>query len=157
LKGHGRLWTPANGGVFHGGEIRNITKTTSLLWKRRNDDIKKEEDFTSSPLCSRAEVDKVFRIIRDAANDQIPASGPGIVIIYSPQALDWHEFELIAEKRFQGRKKYPALSAVILIQRLFQDGQLCHNSHIVFNPQASTDLKSSAVLKLFSNTKKQEG
>jgi hypothetical protein len=58
---------------------------------------------------------------------------------------------LIAEKRFQGRKKYSTLSAVILVQTLFQDGKICHNSGIVFNPQAAIDINSSAVIELFRN------
>lgn len=116
-----------------------------------NDDIKKEEDFTSSPLSSKSEMDKVFRLIRYAVNKQIPEEGPGVVIVESPHALNWNKFALMAEKRFQGRKKYPALSSVILIQTLFQDGKICHYSSIVFNPWASVDIKSSAVLKLFCN------
>ena len=119
--------------------------STKLL----NDDIKKEEDFTSSPLSSRAEADKVFRVIRVAANDQIPKGGPGIVIVEAPYSLNESEFALMAEKRFQGRKKYPALSAIILIQPLFQDGKIGHNSHIVFNSQASIDIRSSPVIEPF--------
>lgn len=122
---------------------------THFFDKLLNDDIKKEEDFTSSPLFSHAEANKVFRVMRDAANDQIPEGGPGIVIVESPHALNWSEFALMAEKRFQGRKKYPALSAIILIQPLFQDGKICHNSRIVFNPQASIDIHSSPVIELF--------
>ncbi len=129
-----------------------VNKAQSLFFtKLLNDDIKKEEDFTSSPLSSRAEANKVFRVIRDAANDQIPEGGPGIVIVESPHALNWSEFALMAEKRFQGHKKYPALSAVILIQTLFQDGKICHNSRIVFNPQASIDINSSPLIELFRN------
>lgn len=119
--------------------------------KLLNDDIKKEEDFTSSPLSSKSEIDKVFRLIRYAVNNQIPEEGPGVVIVESPHALNLNEFALMAERRFQGRKKYLALSAVILIQTRFHDDKICHNSSIVFNPRASIDIKSSAVLKLFRN------
>jgi hypothetical protein len=129
-----------------------INKSQLLFFtKLLNDDIKKEDDFTSSPLSSRAEANKVFRVIRDAANDQLPEGGPGIVIVESPHALNLSEFAVIAEKRFQGRKKYPALSAVILIQTFFQNSKICHNSRIVFNPQASIDIKSSPVIELFRN------
>jgi hypothetical protein len=117
--------------------------------KLLNDDIKKEEDFASSPLSSKSESDKVFRLIRDAVNNQIPEEGPGVVIVESPHALNWNEFALMAEKRFQGHKKYPALSAVILIHTLFQEGNICHSGGIVFNPRESIDMKSAAVLKFF--------
>jgi hypothetical protein len=119
--------------------------------KLLSDDIRKEEDFTSSPLSSKSEVDKVFRLIRYAVNNQIPEEGPGVVIVESPYALNWNEFALMAEKRFQGRKKYPALSAIILIQPLFQDGKICHNSRIVFNPQASIDIHSLPVMEVLNN------
>lgn len=93
----------------------------------------------------------MFRLIRYAVNNQIPKEGSGVVIVESPHALNWNEFASMAEKRFQGRKKYPALSAVILIQTLFLDGNICHNNSVVFNPKASIDIKSSDVLKLFRN------
>lgn len=126
-----------------------INKAQSHFYTKLLNDDTKEEDFTSSPLSSRAETNKVFRLIRYAANYQIPAIGPGIVIVESPHALNWSDFAVMAEKRFQGRKKYPALSAVILIKTFFQNGKICHNSCIVFNPLASIDIKSSAVLELF--------
>ncbi len=133
-----------------------INKAQSRFFTKLLTDDIKEEDSISSPLSSHAEVDKVLKIIRDAVNNQIPASGAGVVIVESPLAMNWSEFEFAVKegKRFQRRKKYPALSAVILIQTFFQNGKICHNNHIVFNPQASIDMKSSAVMGLFSNINK---
>ncbi len=132
-----------------------INQAESLFFtKLLNDDIKKEADFTSSSLSSKSEIDKVFRLIRYAVNNQIPQKGPGIVIIESPHALNWNEFTAMAEKRFCGRKKYPNLSAVTLTRTFFQNSKICHTSRIVFNPQASINMKYSAVMGLFSNINK---
>lgn len=137
---------------FSAHNRQTINQAQSHIYaKPLNDDKKKEEDFTSSPLSSKSETDKVFRHIRYAVNNQIPVEGPGVVIVESPHALNWNEFTEMAEKRFRGRKKYLNLSAVILTQTLFLNGKIHHTNHIVFNPQASSDMKSSAVLELFRN------
>jgi hypothetical protein len=119
-----------------------------LLQEDRNNSAR-EEDFASPPLSSRVEANKVFRIIRDAANYQIPISGPGIVIVNSPDSLNWNEIETIAEKRFSGRKPYANLSAVILTKTLFHESKIQHESRIIINERASVDMKSSAILELF--------
>jgi len=132
-----------------------INKTQSQFFtKLMSNDIIQEEDITSSRLSSRAEVDKVFRLIRYAANKQIPEIGPGIVIIESPYILDWNEFEfaVMDGKKFQRRKKYPALSAVILTQPFFHSGKICYTNHIVFNPQATINIKSSAIMEIFTES-----
>ena len=113
--------------------------------KLLTDSIKSDDDFTLSPLLSRAEADKVFSIVRNAVNKQIPDRGPGIIIVEAPHALDSREFAMIAVERFRGRKKYPSLSAVVLIKSNFHDSQIYHNSHIVFNPLANVDIKQSAI------------
>ncbi len=115
------------------------------------DSINNDSDFTSSPLSSRSEADKVFRIVRDAANNQIPKNGPGIVAVASPFALNRTEFEIIADKRFQGQKKYPSLSAVVLIESSFHENQISHNSHFTYNRQANIDIKSWPLISFFHN------
>ena len=110
-----------------------------------NDNIK-AEDLTSAPLSSKNEAEKVFRLIHYAANNQIPDGGPGIVIVEAPHVLNWSEFAAMAERRLRGRKKYSAISAVILIQASFQEGRICYNSIAAFNSQANFDIKSSPAL-----------
>lgn len=122
-----------------------------FISKLLTDDIKNEDDITSSPLSSCAEANKVFSIVRKAANDQLPKTGPGIIVVASPLALNWNEFETIAQERFQGRKKYPSLSAVVLIESRFHEGQIRHNSHIIYNPIAKIDVKTIPLMEFFRN------
>ncbi|MCK4911515.1 MAG: hypothetical protein KAR83_07720 [Thermodesulfovibrionales bacterium] len=90
------------------------------------------------PISSSSELEKVFRLARDAVKKQLPANGLGYVFIESPHHLDWEEFEKVATRRFRKKIEYYAnLHAIILIEITFNGnrGKFECEHKTIYNPK----------------------
>jgi hypothetical protein len=135
---------------FHRQNEEIIKRSQNRFYTKLVNENIEMEDTMGESLSYKVEIDKVFRLIRYAANKQIPRKGPGIVIVESPHALGWSEFEDAAKKRFQNRRKYSHISAVVLVRALFntKKGSICHNINIILNPHAKIDISSFDAVKI---------
>lgn len=127
-----------------------IKRTQNRLYTQLlSDNIETDNAISiGEPLLSKVEIDKVFPLISYAVNYQVPDKGPGVVIVESPHALGWKEFEDATMKRFRNRNKYAHLSAIVLVRTLFSRGSICNSMNIFLNPGAKIDISSFVVINV---------
>ncbi len=117
------------------------------LSQGKESDIRMTGGFNGLPLSQKAEIRKFFRNALKDALEQLPVTGPGVLIISIPLSLGPDMVQQIVLSRIRkSRQRYQHLSAIIFVHTFFRE-KFLYQFIVVKNPHAAIDVSNYAVVK----------